>query len=361
MTFEREQLFNHLESLVGETPLYEIKSIKNNPQFNGCRIFCKEEYKNPTGSHYDRFWVEFFRALEENGTIDFENLDNHIVETSTGNSGASFAWICRALGYPKYHVVIPADMPDMRKRQIKDCDAIICESPEKQYIRGLVREFTKRCAKIRRLTGQEPIMPNHATDGTAGLHSMEKIAHEIIAELKKGNIRVDFHVTALGNGIATSGVSKVLKKEYGTKIIGVEPKECPTFYHTKRKEKRPKNDEFTHRLYGTGSGDSGYDFPILDSYLDDIDDISLVSEKEWAEAMLRLQDCEGKFVGHTSAACFVEACKIAKANRKKNIVIIFYDADWKYFENYVKPPQNACVLCGSTACGCPKEKNQRKG
>jgi cysteine synthase A len=177
-------------------------------------------------------------------------------------------------------------------------------------------------------------MPNHATNGNEGLSSMEKIAHEIIKDLKeKYNIsRVDYYVSALGNGIATSGIGKVFKESYKTQIIGIEPKECPTFYYTKRNEKRPENKEFTHKLYGTGSGNSGYDFPILNNYLNSIDEVRLVEEQEWINTTLQLQDFEGKFVGHTSAACFSEACKIAreKENKNKIIVIIFYDANWKY-------------------------------
>jgi cysteine synthase A len=114
---------------VGDTPLYEIKSIRGKEEYNGCRIFCKEEYRNPTGSHYDRFWVEFFRSLELNRTINEGNIGNPIVETSTGNSGASFAWICRELGYKDYRVVIPADMPDTRKKQIESYGAKVHVSP----------------------------------------------------------------------------------------------------------------------------------------------------------------------------------------------------------------------------------------
>jgi cysteine synthase A len=345
MFSSREKLFEYLSGLVGNTPLYEIKSIKDNPDFNGCRIFCKEEYKNPTGSHYDRFWVEFFRILENMNHINDNNKNNPIIETSTGNSGASFAWVCRALGYTDYRVVIPKDMPDMRKRQIKSYGAKIRESPEKQYIRGLVEEFKKYCTEVRKKTKRVIIRPNHATNGQRGQVSMEKIAHEIINDLNQLNVhRVDYHISALGNGIATSGVAKVFKEKFNTQIIGIEPEECPTFFYTKKNMERPKSIEYTHKLYGTGSGDSGYEFPILNDCLSDIDVIELVSEDEWRGTMLQLQDLEGKFVGHTSAACFHEACKIAKKeeNNNKIIVIIFYDADWKYFKNYHSDENDDC-------------------
>src|SRR5580765_4898107 len=58
--------YEGLRAEIGHTPLHEVKSIVVP---NGNRIFAKEEYLNPTGSHYDRVFVRLFEALEEQCAI----------------------------------------------------------------------------------------------------------------------------------------------------------------------------------------------------------------------------------------------------------------------------------------------------
>ena len=205
---ERNNTYKRLAKLVGNTPLYEIKNIKIP---NNCRIFCKEENMNPTGSHYDRFWVEFLKYYEENErTI---NLNIPIVETSTGNSGASFAWVCRALGFKNYHVVIPKDMPYSRRKQIESYGAKIHYSPENEYVGGLINEFQNYVHKLKKdlssKNGHVKIQtPNHAKNGAHSIKSMENIAMEIIEELSNVHKiqKVDYFVSALGNGLTTKGM-----------------------------------------------------------------------------------------------------------------------------------------------------------
>lgn len=336
LSAERKGLFKRLESIVGNTPLYEIKNIKIP---NGCRILCKEENKNPTGSHYDRFWVEYFRELEtkedartKKAIINSENMhEKPIIETTTGNSGASFAWISRALGYKDYRVVIPKDMPYSRKKQIESYGASLIESNEKQYVRGVIKTFKEY---IKHKIGAY-IIPNHAAQNDMNFQSMQNIGDEIIQNMPSDIKNVDFFISALGNGLTTKGIGSSLKKQYELKIIGVEPKECPTFFYKKLNNEIKHNKEFTHKMYGSGTGDiEDFDFPILKNFLSCIDDIKLVSECEWKNALQKLEDYEGKFVGHTSAACFFTALKLADDinNKDKVFVIVFYDSDWKYYD-----------------------------
>ena len=73
--------------------------------------------------------------------IDQRKKNVMIIETSTGNSGASFAWACRALGFMDYHVVIPEDMPSARIEQIRSLGAKTILSPSGEYVRGLIDKF----------------------------------------------------------------------------------------------------------------------------------------------------------------------------------------------------------------------------
>lgn len=329
---ERQKIYERLEGLVGNTPLYEIKNI-DIP--NNCRIFCKEENKNPTGSHYDRFWVEFLRYYEQTHSVHF---DLPMVETSTGNSGASFAWVCRALGYTDYRVVIPKDMPDARKAQIRSYGAHIHESPEKQYVGGLIREFQNYIRELREEYHRNVMIPNHALEGDESIATMKNIANEIIDELStRGIDRINYFVSALGNGLSTKGMGSVFKERFDKLVlVGMEPAESPTVYLRRHTDvKRPDNYGETHGLIGTGPGDTNVSFPIMESYVDKIDDFVLVEKKDWEDVSVKLADYEGKFVGHTSAACVYAALQIAeKAPRNSIIVTVFYDSAWKYL-NYI--------------------------
>src|SRR5689334_18676530 len=112
--------------------------LKNIGAPNGNRIFAKLEYQNPGGSHYDRVYLTLFRYLEEKGEI--KPGITHLVESTTGNAGASFAWIASQLGY-ECTVIIPEDVADARKRQILDRGARLVLSPPGKYVAGVIRHL----------------------------------------------------------------------------------------------------------------------------------------------------------------------------------------------------------------------------
>jgi len=57
----RSQKFDLLERVVGETPLSEVRLQ------GGASAHMKEEFANPSGSHYDRVYFETIRHLESIG------------------------------------------------------------------------------------------------------------------------------------------------------------------------------------------------------------------------------------------------------------------------------------------------------
>ena len=69
---ERQELYNRLASTIGKTPLTELHSIEIP---NNNKILAKEEYRNPTGSHYDRIILALLQGLERQGEFHFGKLD----------------------------------------------------------------------------------------------------------------------------------------------------------------------------------------------------------------------------------------------------------------------------------------------
>jgi cysteine synthase A len=347
---ERQEIFDRLEKQIGKTELVEIKNSPIDIP-NGNRIFAKLEYQNPTGSHYDRYWVRLFRTREDtehnndySGSVKNRKNIYHgqsfpILETSTGNSGASFAWVCRELGYP-CEVLIPADMPNARLEQIKYYGARVHTTPKGKYVRGLIERFRQQLEYDK----GNYVYTNHATDEKDGVSAIEELGNEIGEYFKENKLSVDYFVSALGNGLTTRFVGKALLKHFNSiKIIGVEPFESPTVYSMwnpqKLKEKYGTIDfNSNHELIGTGPGELEFAFPNMQKVVAEkmLHDIILEKRDEWIIRDEQLNAIPNLSVGHTSAACFDAAIKMAKNIHNKNIVVIFYDSQWKYTDSLPK-------------------------
>ena len=316
---ERQELFDHLASSVGNTPLYEIRNI---PIPNGNHIFCKEEYRNPTGTHYDRFWVEYMRYLEEEGKI-YPGMDRILLESSTGNSGSAFAWVCKVLGYtdPQPEIVIPEDMPKARIAQIEDFGAKVILSSKGEYVKGLVKKFQDTFFENRK----KYFIPNHCCDTVISQKVMKKLVEEVHEQM--AGKEIDCFVSALGNGLTTRGIGSALREtKPDTRIIGVEAKENPTIFPLKYGYMPQETASHTHELLGTAPGNLGFfHFKNIESFVDEIDEVVLVDNDEWRSTDQLLRETEGKFVGHTSAACLKVALDYAEKVSNQNIFIIFYD------------------------------------
>src|SRR4051794_5724388 len=81
-------------SLVGNTPLVELRSLSPKP---GVRLFAKLEGQNPTGSIKDRVVVRILERARASGALA---PGQAVVEASTGNTGVALALFGRVLGHP---------------------------------------------------------------------------------------------------------------------------------------------------------------------------------------------------------------------------------------------------------------------
>jgi cysteine synthase A len=348
LSLERKEKFDKLEAKVGKTPLIEITVDKRFNIPRGNRIFAKKEFCNPTGSHYDRYWVRYFRLKEEQGKID-PNLTSPLLETSTGNSGAAFAWVCRELGYP-CEVFIPKDMPGARIEQIKHYNACVSYSPQHQYVDGLIKSFRER---IETDKGKYRIT-NHANDQDTGVWGIYDLGTEIIGDLQDMGIpRIDYFVSALGNGLTTRWIGKCFRERFGnsTYLYGMEPKESPTVFQLMYPDKFKQLGLTTcsngeHELIGTGPGIADFSFPNMrEAALTEklIKDIILESHEDWMRRSTQLSTYLNENVGHTSAACLDSAIKLIDQNQKiqnKIFVVIFYDEKWKYLDHLPQEHRN---------------------
>jgi cysteine synthase len=328
---ERLALYDRLASQIGRTPLYELEHMEIS---NECRIFCKGEHKNPTGSHYDRETLALLRGKEEEGVIAPGPDGLPLFETTTGSSGASLAWLCRVLGFT-CQIVIPGDMPAARIHQIESYGAEVVHAEEGMYIGGLV-------ARVRELIGDKEQVrkyrvTDHSTDLKYGPAAMEALGLEILEDLKAlGQGAPNYLVCMVGTGISAHGLTCALRPN-GTSLVAVEPRESPTLLRRRfpeifKLEYPGGHSDQRHEIYGTAVGqDANHVFKNTEQVLPFIEVMLLVDRSDWKRTQVELMDLEGHHVGHSSAACIWAARQLAKkVPPRSTILTIFYDASWRY-------------------------------
>ena len=113
-----EKRLSGLSSLIGNTPLLEIK-LKYKGDFR--RIYAKAEFLNMTGSIKDRMAFHIMERAYARNTL---KAGDTIVEATSGNTGISFSALGRALGH-KVRIFMPDWLSTERINLIRSLGAEI--------------------------------------------------------------------------------------------------------------------------------------------------------------------------------------------------------------------------------------------
>lgn len=329
---DRQEIFNRLRTEVEEKiTLRDVSSPAL--QARGHSSYVWDATTLPTESHYVPVFLALIEEMEASGEID---PNRHIlVETTTGNAGAAAAYVARSLGYPII-IFMPEEMPKARIQDVKSYlpdDSELRLTSGGKYVAGMVQGLREFLIGHRSgYRGKELAVVNHSRRPT----SVAAIAHAVdraLSALPEGE-EIQTTVVALGNGTTGTGVSRaVLRRWPEAEAIGVEPLESPWFFTQKfgtdefRKRYSSQPGFHTHHLIGTGGW--GVRFPNMD--LNILDNILLVSEDQWREALAALVR-RGYSVGHTSAACqaIVERLSLLREGTDASFFSMFYDPLSKY-------------------------------
>jgi cysteine synthase A len=331
----RKNAYRALNASVGDTTLHRLTQI-GVPNRN--RIWVKLEYENPTESAFDRVYPGLFELAESEGRIS-PGL-TPVIECSTGNAGASFAWAAKELGY-KSHVIIHADSPGARIEQIKRLGANVILSPAGQYGSGYVELLN---------TILEDDRSDHARnrkDPATRLYAVTKIApvarrfhagiaQEAVAQLFRMTGRDSFSafVAAVGSGDLICGVSEELGI-LGSRplVVGVEAAEMPTVSALRRGDVLRSTPLPVEDLMLGVTGTSlppdrlNIDFSLIDQ-------ICGITVNGWKSAERILADEEKLLVGRTSAGSLAAALSICNDLEDSDVLTIFFDPKWKYTSEF---------------------------
>jgi cysteine synthase B len=245
------------------------------------------------------------RALEDGRLGPGQTL----VDSTSGNTGVAYAWICAALGLP-CALVMPANVSAARKRIARAFGAELVFSDPLEGSDGAIR-------KVRALVEAEPARwfypDQYANEENPRAHELGTAVE--IAEALEGSVAA--FVAGIGTGGTVMGTSRGLRRlAPGVRCWAVEPAEP------------------LHGLEGLKHMGSSIVPPIYrEEELDGKLSIPTAAGRDMAE---RLGREEGLRVGHSAGAAVAGALAVAQAMARAgeggNVVTVLPDRSDRYFE-----------------------------
>lgn len=305
---ENQKRAHGLSSLIGNTPLLEIKFL-----FKGEKrtIYAKAENMNMTGSIKDRMAFHILRQGYMRQTLKPGSL---IIEATSGNTGIAFSAIGRTLGHPVM-IFMPNWMSQERINLIKSFGAKIhLVSKEEGGFLGSINMAEELSAKT-----ENSFLPRQFSNTDNSEAHYLTTGPEIYWQLRFRGITPDAFVAGVGTGGTIMGVGKYLKEKYpAIKLYPLEPTNSPTLstgYKVGAHRIQGISDEFIPAIL---------DLKSLNHVVDvDDGDAIIMAQKLAAEL--------GIGVGISSGANFIGALSLQEELGKDAVVVtVFSDDNKKY-------------------------------
>jgi cysteine synthase len=174
----------------------------------------------PTGSH--KVGATYSVLMERQLTGDVAPGESTLVWPSTGNYGIGGAWVGPRMGYESV-VILPEEMSAERFEKIEAYGARVVKTPGCE---SNVKEIYDECRRLAadpkaRIMNQFAEMANYRWH----YHVTGAAAAAAVEELSAG--RPAAFVSAMGSA-GTIAAGDALKARFGSKIVGLEPVQCPT-------------------------------------------------------------------------------------------------------------------------------------
>jgi cysteine synthase B len=270
---------------------------------------------NPGGSVKDRPALRMIQTALSDGRLGPGKI---LVDSTSGNTGVSYAWICAALGL-RCALVMPSNVSTARKRIARAFGAELIFSSPLDGSDGAIR-------KVRELVSADPARwfypDQYGNEENPRAHEHGTAVE--IAESLEG--RVAAFVAGIGTGGTTMGTSRGLRLLVpGVRCLAVEP------------------EEPLHGLEGLKHmGSSIVPGIWREEELDG--KLSVATADGWAMAE-RLGREEGLRVGHSAGAAVEGALRVARrmaeAGETGNVVTVLPDRAERYFEPLPSTPRRA--------------------
>lgn len=293
-----------LTALVGMTPLVRLRRV--GADLPGVAVYAKCEFANPGGSVKDRAALRMIETALGDGRF---GPGKTLLDSTSGNTGVAYAWICAALGL-RCALVMPANVSAARKRIARAFGAEIVFSDPLEGSDGAIH-------RARQMVAAEPdrwFYPDQYGNPE------NPRAHELgtapeIAEALSGEVAA--FVAGIGTGGTVMGTSRGLRALVpGVRCWAVEPAEP------------------LHGLEGLKHMASSIVPPIYRE--EELDGKLSIPTADGVAMAERLGLEEGLRVGHSAGAAVAGALEIARrmaaAGEAGNVVTVLPDRADRYFE-----------------------------
>lgn len=225
----RTELFTEIADTIGNTPLSRVELPGSN-----ATIFQKQEYHNPSGSHYDRVYLPTIQYLETEGLIE---PGDQLRDITSGSAGISLSLLGHKLGYD-VRITVPDELPSTRIDPMSQAGAKVIRCGQ-----GYIKQASKfQSSEIKSLLADnwtrtkstDPEMRavilakydqricyvNHS-ENLLSPQSFEAIGHEITEQLS--DEPPSAVILAMGNWTTIRGIASVIARHWpDTKVIGYE-------------------------------------------------------------------------------------------------------------------------------------------
>lgn len=300
------KIFDSIDGLVGNTPLFRLCNIEKNNAL-GARLLAKLEFFNPAGSVKDRVALEMINDAERTGRL---KKGGTIIEPTSGNTGLGLAAIGASRGY-RVIITMPDTMSKERQLLMKAYGAELILTDGALGMAGAITKAEEIAASI------DGAIVAGQFKNPANPEAHRKTTGPEIWDATDGN--VDIFVAGAGTGGTITGTGEYLKsKNPNIKIVAVEPTDSPVLSGGKAG---------AHGLQGIGAG---FVPEVLNTAV--YDEIITVSTDEAYEAGREIAKTEGILVGISSGAALYAAKLLAARpeNKGKTVVVLLPDTGERY-------------------------------
>ena len=290
-------------STIGNTPLLRINHLGK--EYKDVEIYAKAEWRNAGGSVNSRPALNMIEDGENSGKL---TKDKIILDSTSGNTGISYALIGKVKGY-KVKLVMPANVCKERKGLMADFyGAEIVQSSPFEGSDGAI-------ILAKKIYEENPdiyYMPDQYNNDSNWRAHFETTTKEIWEQTEK---RVTHFIAGIGTGGTIMGTSRGLRElNPDIKCYAVEP------------------EEELHGLEGLKHMGSSI---VPGIYKEEELDGKISVKTEYAyDMVVTLEKEEGVLVGQSSAAAMVGALKLAGRIKKGVIVTVFPDSCETCYVNF---------------------------
>jgi cystathionine beta-synthase len=292
---------------IGNTPVVRLKRV-----FGEANVVAKLEYMNPGGSIKDRM-VRYILKRMPAGT-------RHVVESSSGNTGAALAMASAVLGL-RCDVTVPdtTSIEKVKRIAAYGANVLPCKG---DCSAGEGPNYHEAAEAIAR--ENEAFYVDQYRSGLNRLAHYTDTAPELWSQLQG---ELDVFVCGIGSGGTISGIGRYIKEQNpAVRVIGVEP--INSSYRKLVTDIRP-DGPFKTVIEGVGKREPSVSFdPAV------VDDVVQVADEEALAWIHRLANEEGILAGGSSGCVCAGIAKLLPDLQGKRIAAVFPDSGAFYLSKY---------------------------